>query len=188
MPPEVMMRSARTAPSRDKGSTDELRDVVGYESFYKVSRDGRVFRVSTYAGRPCFKPVAVKRGRYLTVHLSRDGAAETLTLHSVVAEAWVGIRPAERECAHLDGNSDNNSVGNLAWVTHLENEEMKKRHGTWTPKGEAHASSKVSFAIVEKMRAEYKRRAVTAKMLGAKYGLSKNHVLKILRKEVRVGS
>ena len=70
---------------------------------------------------------------YLGLDL-RDGYGKSRRtyLHILVAEAFHGPRPFSDACVrHLDGNPANNSADNLAWGTYLQNEEDKRRHGTW---------------------------------------------------------
>ncbi len=55
---------------------------------------------------------------------------KTRTIHALVMEAWVGPRPKGMEVAHLNGDSHDNRLENLRYVTHLENEGHKAEHGT----------------------------------------------------------
>lgn len=113
--------------------------VVGYEGFYEVSNLGRVRsvekRVRTARGtrlRPSVvrKLSANPRG-YLTVNLSRgEAGSRTQHVHTLVLSAFVGPRPEGMEARHLDGNPANNSIANLAWGTHSENNLDRVRHGT----------------------------------------------------------
>jgi hypothetical protein len=52
-------------------------------------------------------------------------------IHRLVATLFLP-NPEGRPCVrHLDGNPINCKVDNLAWGSHQENEEDKKRHGTY---------------------------------------------------------
>jgi hypothetical protein len=51
-------------------------------------------------------------------------------VHQLVLEAFRGLRPDGTETRHLNGDDQDNRVGNLAWGTKLENEADKVRHGT----------------------------------------------------------
>jgi len=51
-------------------------------------------------------------------------------VHHLVLETFVGPAPEGHEGAHLDGDITNNRLDNLDWVTHKENEDHKRTHGT----------------------------------------------------------
>lgn len=50
-----------------------------------------------------------------------DGNHLTIFIHRLVAEVFIGPRPAGTEVNHKDGNKQNPIVTNLEYVTHLEN-------------------------------------------------------------------
>lgn len=110
--------------------------VVGYEGIYVVSEYGSVYRVRGYKRHPVTGlPLRAFRDAstgYLKVHLSAGGgtAAKTRSVHSLVCEAFHGIRPAGMEVRHIDGTRTNNEASNLEWGTHSENSLDKRRHGT----------------------------------------------------------
>lgn len=121
----------------------EWRSVVGYEGYYEVSstglvrsldrmvggvnqtarlRPGRLLSQALHSGR--------RRDRYLVV-LTKDGKPQTRLVHHLVAEAFIGPRPApSMDCCHNDGNPQNNHVSNLRWDTKSSNVFDSIRHGT----------------------------------------------------------
>jgi hypothetical protein len=50
-------------------------------------------------------------------------------VHKLVAEAFLGVCPVGLEVRHLDGDSGNPRLGNLAYGTHSENTLDQVRHG-----------------------------------------------------------
>lgn len=69
---------------------------------------------------------------YLIIH----GFCErklTRRVHRLVLETFVGPCPEGHTARHLDGTTDNNRLRNLAWGTNADQEEDKKRHGTFVP-------------------------------------------------------
>lgn len=60
-------------------------------------------------------------GRYLRVDLNSGRSRTRRSVHILVAEAFLGTRPAKKEVNHRDGNRFNNHVNNLEWVSHSEN-------------------------------------------------------------------
>ena len=100
--------------------------VPGYEGRYDVSDLGRG-RSWVSPGRrtqPRILKSSPTSAGYLAVSLTRgDGRKTTRTIHSLVAAAFLGPRPAGQEVRHLDGNPLNNTLGNLAYGTRSENRQ-----------------------------------------------------------------
>ena len=117
----------------------EWRPVVGYEGKYEVSEQGQVRSLDRYA-RAGQHPSRLYPGRVLrlvpavggrvTVSLHLAGVQRTRLVHHLVLDAFVGLRPEGTEACHWDGDPTNNSLSNLRWDTHVENERDKVRHGT----------------------------------------------------------
>lgn len=60
-------------------------------------------------------------GGYKLVSISIDGNHKELTVHRLVALAFIPNPNGCRDVNHKDGNKANNSVENLEWVSHSEN-------------------------------------------------------------------
>ena len=75
------------------------------------------------------KPWAQKQGRYLAVSIHDGAAKKTRTVHSLVAEAFLGSRPPRMDVMHLDGNRQNNVVANLRYGTRKENLNQTYEYG-----------------------------------------------------------
>ena len=109
---------------------DELwKDVVGYEGYYEVSSIGRVrsverktksrFGLKTSPSR-VLKGYVTNVG-YLRVDLSRDGNKKHVSVHRLIAEAFIP-NPKSLKCVnHIDSDRLNNKATNLEWSTHKEN-------------------------------------------------------------------
>lgn len=71
--------------------------------------------------------------KYIRAQLSsRDRGVKKESVHVLVLEAFVGLRPSpDHQGSHWDGNRFNNRLSNLRWATRKENAEDKKRHGTY---------------------------------------------------------
>lgn len=108
----------------------EWRPVVGFPG-YEISDQGDVRslrRKPRILARRCGS-----RG-YPQINMMLDGRWITKHVHRLVLEAFVGPCPDDHEAAHLDGNQENSTLGNLAWVTHRENALHRFRHGTQSAK------------------------------------------------------
>jgi hypothetical protein len=122
--------------------TEIWRDVVGFEDAYQVSNMGRVksksrvvvmsashksaAHLSRRKGR-MLKPGKASNG-YFTVALGRGNSR---TIHSLVAEAFIGPCPDGHEVLHIDGTRTNNCADNLRYGTRRENIMDAVRHGSW---------------------------------------------------------
>lgn len=92
---------------------------------------GNIPEIDGYYVTPCGKVYSLKSKRFLATRLDKDGYprvtlsnyGKTLTyhIHKLVAEVWLGERPAGYEVDHIDRNRQNGKLSNLRYVTHLEN-------------------------------------------------------------------
>lgn len=99
-------------------SKEEWRPVAGYEGLYEVSRNGHIKSLPKYNREARFlKPTLNKRqGRY-SVMLSKNGKRKRVSVHRVVATAFVYNPNPEvfTEINHKDENPANNKADNLEW-------------------------------------------------------------------------
>ena len=127
--------------------------VVGHEGLYEVSDFGRVRscarRLGAWFGaRTKTELIRVLRRRkgngYVEINLqARPRPIRWALVHRLVLEAFVGPCQDGREARHMDGNRQNNRVGNLSWSTHLENMSDQYRHGTRIA-GDKHPGTKLT--------------------------------------------
>lgn len=117
---------------------EQWQPVPGFQGHYEVSDQGRIRSVDrvirTRAGvtKPArglvLRPQRDSQGyQYVTVCV--DGQRFTRFVHRLIAEAFHGPCPDGLEVRHLDGDNQNNVIGNLAYGTHRENELDKRAHG-----------------------------------------------------------
>jgi hypothetical protein len=104
----------------------------------------------------------------------------------LVCEAFHGPCPAGCECAHLDGNKNNNCAENLAWVTRSENTKHSILHGTHAllrpPSGEKHPHAKLTVTQVRELR-EKAAEGASRRALAQEYGISSTQAHRIITKE-----
>lgn len=116
---------------------EEWRSVVGYEGWYSVSslgqvrRDmpgrrtqvGKLIRLSAYGG--------TRDARRLRVGLTNGSHASLrhFPVHRLVAEAFLGPRPAGMTINHIDGNSINNRADNIEYISGADNSAHGARLG-----------------------------------------------------------
>lgn len=114
--------------------TEEWKEVEGYEGLYAVSNIGRVKSL-------CFrnKQITFKRDHVLAQHfawngrilidLSKDGVHKCVTLHRLVAQAFIPNPDNLPQINHKDGNPKNCCVDNLEWCTASHNMKHAYHNG-----------------------------------------------------------
>ena len=71
----------------------------------------------------------VSKDGYLFIDVRRPKRRKGF-VHKLVLETFIGPCPdSSMECRHLDGNPQNNNVGNLCWGTRMENSQDRILHG-----------------------------------------------------------
>lgn len=116
----------------ETNKNEQWKSAVGYEQYLEVSTLGRVRRIShsfvKRNGRICkvksciLKPNHSRKG-YLLVNVK---GGKLVSLHRLVAMAFIPNPKNLPEINHIDENKENNKISNLEWCTHKENSQ----HGT----------------------------------------------------------
>lgn len=96
-------------------TTEEWRDVIGYEGIYKVSNFGRV------KNHRRIKSQQANNKGYMIVHLSKNAKLRWCLVHRLVAQAFIDNPDNKATVNHKDGNRANNNVNNLEWASYSEN-------------------------------------------------------------------
>jgi hypothetical protein len=118
--------------------------------------------------------------------LADSGKYSTFSLHRLVAEAFIGPRPAGMEVNHKDGNKGNNQADNLEYVTKSENVRHAMRLGLVNPtaklpqdtKGEANGRAILTAADVVDIRNKW-RAGIDSKTIASQYGLADKYVWRV---------
>lgn len=145
--------------------TEIWRQVRGFEGAYEISNEGRLRAISrrvwftSKKGRRCLREkvgrlVATPVGNhgYPMAYLTLNEERRAATLHSLVAEAFIGPRPEGMEVCHNDGNRQNCAAWNLRYDTRKNNHKDKDRHGT-KARGSAIRQSKLLETDIPYIRA-----------------------------------
>ena len=132
--------------------TEEIwRPVVGYEGLYEVSNTGRVRSLDRYV-KCDYERYRLHKGKilspgkdkdgYLFVVLSCNGKHKTITVHRMVAEAFIPNPYNLPQVNHRNEDKTNNRVDNLEWCNAKYNSNYGSRkdrirdtaikNGNWT--------------------------------------------------------
>ena len=101
------------------------RPVVGYEDLFEVSTRGRVRSKKT--GK--IKIASKGAGGYVKIKITKNYSQRLLSVHRLVAEAFLEKPDGKNEVNHKDGDKTNNCADNLEWVTKSENMNHAYRTG-----------------------------------------------------------
>ena len=117
---------------------EDWKDIPGYEGLYVVSNNGRVMNVRS--GR-VLRGIVNNLG-YIMVGLSKSGKVKMISVHRLVAEAFIKNPDNLREVNHKDEDKSNNNVDNLEWCDRKYNvnygsrmdkvRKTKELRGYWT--------------------------------------------------------
>lgn len=116
---------------------ENWKSVKGYEGYYEVSDLGRVRRlgrfVKTGIKHSDFKlhkghilKQAKKRRGYYSVDLCKDGKVKTISVHRLVATAFLPQGEGQTQVNHKNANKNDNRAANLEWCTPQENVDHAK--------------------------------------------------------------
>lgn len=143
---------------------EEWRDVSGFEGYYQVSNLGRVRSLDRIVfvdrlGKVCTRnskgrilAVATNTG-YCLCGLTNGVHKVKVSVHCLVAKAFLGDRPSSYEVNHIDGDKTNNAVSNLEYCSRKDNMAHAHRLGLCASSvGDNHYGSKISSVDVPVIR------------------------------------
>lgn len=134
----------------DSRAREIWKPVKGYAGLYEVSNLGRLRslpRKGTKGG--IISPTYSNTKHYAHVPLTKNAKVRTVSLHRIVAEAFIPNPENKPQVNHKDGNKRNNAVDNLEWATPEENMQHAFRTGLKDTKAAIAAHSRSVAQIVE---------------------------------------
>ena len=97
------------------------KNINGYEGLYQISNNGRVKSLPKLAGKSWRKEKILKtyldKDGYVKVILCKENKTKFLSVHRLIAEAFIPNPNEFPQINHKDENKQNNSLENLEWCT-----------------------------------------------------------------------
>ena len=175
----------------EESTTETWRSIAGFDGDYEVSDHGRVRSVDRVVNGPKgqmrIKGKVLRPSlscRYGRVGLQKNALRKQFFVHRLVAAAFIGPLPNEKQVNHIDGKKLNNLSSNLEYVTHLENMQHASRTGLLKAIcGANHCRAKLTDKDVLEIRATYADGGVTQRKLADKYGVDKANIFRIIHRQ-----
>lgn len=154
------------------GPPEEWVEAIGFPN-YEVSSLGKVRRL---AGYKCHKdrlltPTNDPRFHRRYVSLSVGGKVTKRFVARLVAEAFLGLKPAGHDLHHKDGDTTNDVVGNLCYLP-------RTLHRSCHNRGECNNDAKLTEKEVRKIRCLYLTHS--QRRLARMFGVSKTTVARVV--------
>lgn len=114
---------------------------------------------------------------YPTLAIRHAGKTIRVTVHRLVAEAFLGPCPAGQEVCHFDGNRANPAAANLRYDTRKANLADRERHGT-AQRGERNPSATLTNEQANELRI-LRKAGEPLKSLAKRFGVTEATVSRI---------
>lgn len=172
---------------------ENWKDIKDYEGLYQVSDFGNVRSLDRIV-RSHHEGVAIKKGRvlrpgiskvgYPRVLLIKDGIRKNISIHRLVALAFVDNAPGGDQVNHIDGVKKNNVPSNLEWCDIGHNNRHARRMGLNVARSgkESHSyglKNKQSIVLINTETNELKPICEVAK----EYGYTTRHITMMVKGE-----
>ena len=100
------------------------KDIPNYENLYQVSNIGNIRTKKTLKNRR----IAYTHG-YPSIILRKNNKYRNLTIHRLVAQAFIPNPNNYNVVNHINGDKTDNRIENLEWCTHKHNTQEAYRLG-----------------------------------------------------------
>jgi len=165
-----------------QNETEEVwKDIPGFEGKYQASNLGRI-KSLLYGKERIRKPGLSAQG-YWNLGLGNGYGTKMTqrTVHSLIAETFLGPCPKDNDVRHLDGTRTNNNISNLAYGTRADNCQDTRDHGRMMV-GITHYSTRLKEKDVLEIRRLYATGRLTAKSISRMFMVTVNAVWCILKR------
>lgn len=173
-------------PENNPNTSEIWKPIPSCLEMYEASTLGHirsVARVTRNHHAKILKPRKMQ-SRYLRVNLSIKGLHLTRNVHSLVSEAFLGIRNPSMQTNHKNGKKYDNRIENLEYVTASENAIHARRVlGLCNEDGEKNPAARLNEKQVIEIRHLYKPRKMTYAKIAKIFMVNLNTIGHIVRRE-----
>lgn len=163
------------------------KPIKDWEDYYAISNRGRLksFEREYYLGgskRIKKERIATAKTigkRYVKYTLYLNKISKTISVHRLVAEAFIDNPLNLPYINHINGNKIDNRVENLEWCTPRDNVKHAYRIGLSKQDGENHATLKLNWEKVRQIRKLHSQ-GVNKHQLGERFSVHSGHINNII--------
>lgn len=157
---------------------DEVwKPIKGFEGLYEISKFGIVKSLK----RKIYLSSGINNQGYDLVTLQKNGYKKTMSIHRLVAQAFIPNPEKKPQVNHKNGIKIDNWVGNLEWNTSKENVNHSYFNGLGIGKrGEDSHLSKLTKIEVLKIRKLYNSGDYFQKELAEMFNVSRTNISLII--------
>ena len=166
------------------------KDVVGYEGYYKVSNTGKIKSLRRVVEKSA-NIFVIKKEKELKLSIARgyfftklciDRKNTNISVHRLVAIAFIP-NPENKRCVnHKDGNKGNNYLENLEWCTHSENIQHSLSMGL-AVSGERSWNARLTKEDVLYIRKIYSRGVYGAQRIGKELNIPTTTIASVIKRQ-----
>jgi hypothetical protein len=172
------------------------KDIKNYEGLYQVSNYGRVKSLNhetkgkdgltyRYKGRIRRVGTSQQSPNYIQYfyNLSKQGKTRTMQIHRLVAITFIPNPLNKREVNHIDGDTSNNHISNLEWMTPKENyEHAVNMHKLYSneERSRRRANKNIPINLSRPIIMEYRKKGLSLRKIGHLVNLSHERVRQLI--------
>lgn len=172
-------------PKGGNSKMNEIWKAINGYSGYEISNMGRVRSYRNNHGGVCKRPqrfLTPSGKRYFSVSLVKEQGkgSDTILVHKLIAEAFIGPRPVGAVICHNNGDRYDNRASNLRYDTPFGNMLDATRHGQ-SMAGQKSYTSKLSTKDVLMIRDLYSTGEYTQDSLAKLFPVGRTAIGSIIR-------
>jgi len=156
---------------------EEIVFIPGYDNKYTIDTKGTI--ISYCKKKPIIRKPHINTSGYLHVRLICNGKDHSVSIHVLLAKAFIPNPENLPTVNHKDGNKLNNRLNNLEWASHSDQQKHAYQNKLRLPStGEKNCKAKLPDTLVKEIITSKEKR----RTLSDKYGVSLSTIDSIKRR------